>query len=141
MLIGDGPLTLEPEIIESIVGAAVRSGSSLSALRLTSRHIRDCVDGLQHCLDFERCKSGGIHASLASLSKWTARDDVRRIIRHFGQMENIKEIYIPPDFPVPMNSIMRAIYDAVAVTDLFFGYNHDAYVAGSRKGKSRYFVL
>jgi hypothetical protein len=29
---------------------------------------------------------------------------------------------------------MRAIYDAVAGTDLFFGYNHDAYVAGSRKG-------
>jgi hypothetical protein len=42
-----------------------------------------------------------------------------RIIRHFGQFENL---------------IMRAIYDAVAGTDLFFGYNHDAYVAGSRKG-------
>jgi hypothetical protein len=35
------------------------------------------------------------------------RDDTRRIIRHFGQFENV---------------IMRAIYDAVAVTDLFFGY-------------------
>jgi hypothetical protein len=114
MLIGDGPLTLEPEIIESIVGAAVRSGggASLSALRLTSRHIRGCVDGHLTLLNFESCRSVGSKASLASLSKWTARDDVRRIIRYFGQLENIKEIYIPPDFPVYMNSIMRAIYDA-----------------------------